>query len=81
MMAWYLFISGTTLVTINCKSTFEGTYHFTYEIDFGGGGICDSSRSYIQACQEPGSPYVDNQVFKMNFAKCLDVTISINDSK
>lgn len=70
----------TTLITINCKSTFEGTYHFTYEIDYGGGGICDTPRSFIQACQEPGSPYVDNQVFKLNFAKCLDVTSSLNNN-
>ena len=66
---------------INCKTTFEGTYHFTYEVDIGGGGICDSSKSVIKACQEPGSSYVDNQVFYMNFSKCADVSTSVSESE
>lgn len=73
-------ISGKKLITVNCKSTFEGTYQFTYEIDASSGGICNSEHSIIKACQEPGSPYVDNQVFRMNFAKCPGVTNSYNQS-
>ena len=67
--------------TVNCKQTFEGVFQFSYEVDVGGGGICDTDQSVIVACQEPGSPYVDNQVFNMNFGKCLDVTGSSNQSK
>ena len=63
---------------VNCKNTFEGVYHFTYEWDLGGGGICDSDRSNVIACQEPGSPYVDNEVFYMNYGKCPEVSTSAN---
>ena len=66
---------------VNCKTTFEGIYHFTYEVDLAGGGICDSPKSVIKACQEPGSRYVDNQVFFMNFSKCADVSSSVNESR
>jgi hypothetical protein len=44
----------------------------------GGGGICDSDDSILIACQEPGSPYVDNEVFTMDFAKCPAVQSSAN---
>ncbi len=73
-------MKGKTLITVNCKNTVEGIYHFTYEMNEGGGGICDSPYSQILACQEPGSPYVDNQVFTMNFAKCPEVSTSVNQS-
>jgi len=63
---------------VNCKTTFEGMFHFSYEVDYGGGGICDSPRSSIIACQEPGSPYVDNQVFFMNYGKCPAIGSSKN---
>lgn len=70
----------TTEEKVNCKVTIEGSYHFTYETSLGGGGICDSPRSQIIACQEPGSQYIDNEVFIMNFAKCADVSTSMNES-
>ena len=72
-------ISGKELAVVNCRTTFEGVYRFTYEIDFGGGGICDNGNSHVIACQEPGSQYVDNQIFHMNFAKCPDVGSSVNN--
>ena len=56
-------------------------YQFTYEVKVGGGGICDSQDSQIKACQDPGSSYVDNQVFRMQFAKCRDVSTSYNKRK
>ena len=61
---------------MNCKQTFEGVFQFNYEVNFGGGGICNNPSSVLKACQEPGSPYVDNQVFEMNFHPCKDVTSS-----
>ncbi|KAK2182820.1 hypothetical protein NP493_335g04014 [Ridgeia piscesae] len=67
-----------TTEIVNCKTTFEGMFHFSYEVDYGGGGICDSPRSSIIACQEPGSPYVDNQVFFMNYGKCPAIGSSKN---
>ena len=65
-------------VNVNCISTFEGVYQFTYEVDYGGGGICDNEDSQIRACQDPGSSYVDNQVFRIQYAKCRDVATSQN---
>ena len=76
-----LFITEKTLTTVNCKNTFEGVYHFTYEWDIGGGGICNSPHSQLVACQEPGSPYVDNEVFTMSYGKCPEVTTSENKGK
>ena len=78
MICIYNSSTGKTLVVVNCKNTFEGVYHFTYEWDLGGGGICDSDRSNVIACQEPGSPYVDNEVFYMNYGKCPEVSTSAN---
>lgn len=63
---------------MNCKVTWEGTYRFSYEVERGGGGICDSPGSAVVACQEPGSVYVDNQVFTIFFGKCPTVTTSEN---
>ena len=68
----------TEEVNVNCIATFEGVYQFTYEVDYGGGGICDNQDSQIRACQDPGSAYVDNQVFRMQYAKCRDVETSEN---
>lgn len=64
---------------MNCKNTFEGVYNFTYEWNVGGGGICASPLSIIMACQEPGSPYVDNQVFTMKYGRCPDISTSTNE--
>ncbi|XP_060082564.1 uncharacterized protein LOC132561872 [Ylistrum balloti] len=64
---------------VNCISTFEGVYQFSYEVDVGGGGICNNPLSQIEACQDPGSAYVDNEVFMMTYAKCPDVSTSRNE--
>lgn len=72
---------GTEPVNVNCKRTFEGVYHFSYEKQEGQGGICESQDSTIYACQLPGSPYVDNQVFYLNYGKCRDVSTSREQSK
>lgn len=68
-----------SLEKINCVTTFEGVYQFSYEVDTGGGGICNHPDSQIKACQEPGSQYVDNDVFVMTYRKCLDVSTSKNE--
>lgn len=68
-----------SLEKINCVTTFEGVYQFSYEVDTGGGGICNHPDSQIKACQEPGSQYVDNEVFVMTYRKCLDVSTSKNE--
>ena len=66
---------------VNCINTFEGSYNFTYEIDEGGGGICSSPMNFLEACQEPGSMYADNYIFKMNFGQCEGIGTSRSRSK
>ena len=68
-----LTLTETTTSTVNCKQTFDGVWQFAFEINQGGGGICNTPDSVITACQAPGSPYVDNQVFTMKFGKCPEV--------
>eukprot|EP00105_Crassostrea_gigas_P002310 XP_011414794.2 PREDICTED: uncharacterized protein LOC105319083 [Crassostrea gigas] len=70
-----------SLITVNCATTFEGAYQFSYEEDSGSGGICNHPDSQIKACQDPGSRYIDNEVFYMTYRKCLDVPMSRNASK
>ncbi|XP_063433389.1 uncharacterized protein LOC134715256 [Mytilus trossulus] len=69
-------------IDVNCITTIEGMYQFTYEV--GGamsrGGICNSSNSIIAACQDPGSAYVDNKYFQMNYSRCYDVSTSKDQS-
>ncbi|OAF71739.1 hypothetical protein A3Q56_00488 [Intoshia linei] len=68
-----------TQKTVSCRSTFDGIYRFKYEVDIGGGGICDNPASKLVACQRPGSFYLDNQIFKMHFAPCIQVSTSKNE--
>lgn len=73
--------SVQNLKTVNCITTFEGVYQFTYEVAWGGGGICDNLDSQVKACQDPGSAYVDNEVFFMTYARCWDVQTSMSQSE
>lgn len=67
-----------TVTKMNCLTTIEGIYRFSYEV--GGsqslGGICDNPKNRIEACQNPGATSVDNTLFSMNYAKCKDVSTS-----
>ena len=76
-----MFFTGQTIKTVNCITTFEGVFQFNYEVSWGGGGICANQDSVIEACQDPGSSYVDNEVFLMKFAKCREVQTSRTESK
>ena len=76
-----LHFSDTGRREVNCINTFEGSYNFTYEFDEGGGGVCQSPQNFLEACQEPGSMYVDNTRFKMNFGKCEGIATSMNKCK
>ncbi|KAK6188389.1 hypothetical protein SNE40_004570 [Patella caerulea] len=67
-----------TVTTVNCMSTFDGVYQFAFEQEMGAGGICNNPDSTIEACKNPGSPYVDNEVFLMKYAKCSNVSTSTN---
>ena len=75
----FLYSQAKLYAQVNCNETLAGpTYQFSYEMDMGGGGICDNRNSIIKACQSPGSPYLDNQVFTMMFASCPDIPASVD---
>ena len=76
------FLTGTSPIDLNCITTIEGVYQFSYEVggSMSRGGICNSSNSIISACQDPGSAYVDNKYFQMNYTKCRDVSTSMDQS-
>ena len=81
---WFHFFhlhSELTVETVNCISTWEGVYQFSYEVNFGGGGICNNPNSLLKACQDPGSSYQDNHLFNMNYARCPGVQSSRSDCK
>ena len=59
----------------------EGQYQFAYEMDMGGGGVCNATGNTINTCAQPGDAYVDNQVFNMTFTICKDVWASFHLSK
>lgn len=65
-------------IPIACESIFSGVYHFTYEVNYGDGGICNDPNNEISACLDPDSVFVDNEVFYMRYAKCEDVPVSID---
>lgn len=72
------YVTGVSPKDVNCITTMEGMYQFTYEVggSISRGGICNNSNSMIAACQDPGSAYVDNKYFQMNYSRCHDVSTS-----
>jgi len=73
-------LPGASPKSVNCKNTFEGEFHFDYERK-DNEGICDNSENRVQACQEPGSSYKDNDRFTQTFKKCPGNTASVDQSK
>lgn len=65
-----------TSPSMNCIDSIEGLFQFSYEVNTGGGGICNDTRNILQACQTPGSPNYDNKDFVMNYNRCPDVSTS-----
>ncbi|GFR94202.1 hypothetical protein ElyMa_004396600 [Elysia marginata] len=69
-----------TLEIVNCISTWEGVYQFSYEVNWGGGGICNNQNSLLKACQDPGSSYQDNHIFFMTYSRCPGVQSSRSET-
>ncbi|XP_055999741.1 uncharacterized protein LOC130047955 [Ostrea edulis] len=61
---------------MNCNDilVFDGIYQFSYEMEYRDDGVCNSSKSQIEACQVDGSPYVDNEVFHITYDSCPGVS-------
>lgn len=69
LFSYCIILLGSNRLQVNCKNTFEGIFHFTYEQQ-NSEGICNNPENRITACQEPGSAFKDNDVFRQVFRKC-----------
>lgn len=69
-------ITGKSPQKMNCNDilVFDGIYQFSYEMEYRDDGVCNSSKSQIEACQVDGSPYVDNEVFHITYDSCPGVS-------
>ncbi|XP_002137422.3 uncharacterized protein udt isoform X1 [Drosophila pseudoobscura] len=66
-------------VPINCRSSLEGVWHFTYQNRFRFTGVCDQPDARIQSCQTAGTQFlIQNQKFNITYQKCegMDGTFS-----
>ena len=56
---------------INCRSSIEGVFKFTYQYRFVATGICEHPEQVIHSCQNIGSQFlISNQKFNVTYKKC-----------
>jgi len=56
---------------INCRSSIEGVFQFTYQFRFTATGICTHPEQKIHSCQNIGSQFlISNQKFNMTLKHC-----------
>jgi len=56
---------------INCRSSIEGVFQFTYQYRFVSTGICTVPEQRIHSCQNIGSQFlISNQKFNVTYKKC-----------
>ena len=56
---------------INCRSSIEGVFKFTYQYRFVATGICEHPEQIIHSCQNIGSQFlISNQKFNVTYKKC-----------
>ena len=56
---------------INCRSSIEGIFQFTYRYTFVSTGVCSEPEQQIHSCQNVGSQFgISNQKFNMTYKKC-----------
>merc|ERR1711936_1184567 len=56
---------------INCRSSIEGVFKFTYQYRFVATGICSHPEQIIHSCQNIGSQFlISNQKFNVTYKKC-----------
>ncbi|KAL9891396.1 uncharacterized protein LOC119638746 [Glossina fuscipes] len=66
-------------VPINCRSSLEGVWHFTYQNRFRFTGVCNKPYARIQSCQTAGTQFlIQNQKFNITYQQCegMDGTFS-----
>lgn len=58
-------------IPINCRSSLEGVWHFTYQNRFRFTGVCNKPDARIQSCQEIGTQFlITNQKFNISYQAC-----------
>ncbi|KAF6198608.1 hypothetical protein GE061_008360 [Apolygus lucorum] len=58
-------------VPVNCRSSLEGVWKFTYQNRFRFTGECSHPDAYIKSCQQPGNQFlITNQKFNISYKKC-----------
>lgn len=58
-------------VPINCRSSLEGVWQFTYQNRFRFTGVCDKPDARIHSCQTAGTQFlITNQKFNITYQQC-----------
>ncbi|XP_014250754.1 uncharacterized protein LOC106667362 [Cimex lectularius] len=58
-------------VPVNCRSSLEGVWKFSYQNRFTFTGECTHPDAYIKSCQEPGNQFlITNQKFNITYKRC-----------
>ncbi|XP_014475353.1 PREDICTED: uncharacterized protein LOC106744823 [Dinoponera quadriceps] len=59
---------------MNCRSSLEGVWQFTYQNRFRFTGECNNPDAYIKSCQSPGNQFfITNQKFNITYKKCAEM--------
>ncbi|XP_020295497.1 uncharacterized protein LOC109860657 [Pseudomyrmex gracilis] len=67
----YITLFSENYVPVNCRSSLEGVWHFTYQNRFRFTGECDNPDAQIKSCQTAGTQFlISNQKFNITYKKC-----------
>ncbi|XP_040564488.2 LOW QUALITY PROTEIN: uncharacterized protein [Lepeophtheirus salmonis] len=60
-----------TYTPVNCRSSIEGVFQFTYQLRWAFTGDCSHNEQQIHSCQNVGSQFlISNQKFNVTYRKC-----------
>ncbi|XP_026473212.1 uncharacterized protein LOC113377199 [Ctenocephalides felis] len=66
-------------VPVNCRSSLEGVWQFTYQNRFQFTGECNSPDATIRSCQAAGSQFlISNQKFNITYRECQGMKGTFN---
>ncbi|CAB4061943.1 unnamed protein product [Lepeophtheirus salmonis] len=64
-------IKKKTYTPVNCRSSIEGVFQFTYQLRWAFTGDCSHNEQQIHSCQNVGSQFlISNQKFNVTYRKC-----------
>lgn len=62
-------------IPLNCRSSLEGVWQFTYQNRFRFTGECNNPDAQIKSCQTPGTQFlITNQKFNITYKRCPGMT-------